>query len=82
VGQYQPTQLKLYNPDAIARYYSYRPWLAWGRLLRIISSFAVFIISLKWDEWLDKVEQNKVKRAIQLRELLLKLVKPSPPDLT
>ncbi|MEH2416799.1 ABC1 kinase family protein [Nostoc sp.] len=70
MGQFQPTQLKLYNPDAIARYYSYRPWLAWGRLLRIIWSFAGFLLSLKWDEWLDQVEQNKGKRAIQLRELL------------
>ncbi|AVH70472.1 ABC1 kinase family protein [Nostoc sp. 'Lobaria pulmonaria (5183) cyanobiont'] len=73
MGQYQPAQLKLYNPDAIARYYSYRPWLAWGRLLRIIFSFAGFILSLKWDEWQDRVEQNKVKRAIQLRELLTRL---------
>jgi predicted unusual protein kinase regulating ubiquinone biosynthesis (AarF/ABC1/UbiB family) len=73
VGQYQPALLKLYNPEAIARYYSYRPWLAWGRLLRIISSFAGFILSLKWDEWQDKVEQNKGKRAIQLRELLTRL---------
>nr|WP_230968023.1 AarF/ABC1/UbiB kinase family protein [Nostoc sp. WHI] len=73
VGQYQPAELKLYNPDAIARYYSYRPWLAWGRLLRIIWSFAGFILSLKWDEWQDKVEQNKAKRAIQLRELLTRL---------
>lgn len=73
MGQYQPAQLKLYNPDAIARYYSYRPWLAWGRLLRIIFSFAGFIFSLKWDEWQDKVEQNKGKRAIQLRELLTRL---------
>ncbi|MEH2248596.1 ABC1 kinase family protein [Nostoc sp.] len=73
MGQYQPAGLKLYNPDAIARYYSYRPWLAWGRLLRIIFSFAGFIFSLKWDEWLDKVEQNKGKRAIQLRELLTRL---------
>ncbi|MHC5726779.1 MAG: ABC1 kinase family protein, partial [Nostoc sp.] len=70
MGQFQPTQLQLYNPDAIARYYSYRPWLAWGRLLRIIWSFAGFILSLKLDEWQDKVEQNKGKRAIQLRELL------------
>ncbi|MEH2373214.1 ABC1 kinase family protein [Nostoc sp.] len=70
MGQFQPTQLQLYNPDAIARYYSYRPWLAWGRLLRIIWSFAGFILSLKWDEWQDQVEQNKGKRAIQLRELL------------
>ncbi|MEH1874790.1 ABC1 kinase family protein [Nostoc sp.] len=73
MGQYQPAQLQLYNPDAIARYYSYRPWLAWGRLLRIIFSFAGFILSLKWDEWQDKVEQNKGKRAIQLRELLTRL---------
>jgi len=73
VGQYQPAELKLYNPDAIARYYSYRPWLAWGRLLKIIWSFAGFILSLKWDEWQDKVEQNKGKRAIQLRELLTRL---------
>ncbi|MEH2330217.1 ABC1 kinase family protein [Nostoc sp.] len=73
MGQYQPAQLKLYNPDAIARYYSYRPWLAWGRLLRIIFSFAGFILSLKWDEWQDRVEQNKVKRAIQLREMLTRL---------
>ncbi|MEH2380998.1 MAG: AarF/ABC1/UbiB kinase family protein [Nostoc sp.] len=70
MGQFQPTQLQLYNPDAIARYYSYRPWLAWGRVLRIIWSFAGFIFRLKWDEWQDQVEQNKGKRAIQLRELL------------
>ncbi len=73
MGQYQPALLKLYNPEAIARYYSYRPWLAWGRILRIIFSFAGFILSLKWDEWQDKVEQNKGKRAIQLRELLTRL---------
>ncbi len=73
MGQYQPALLKLYNPEAIARYYSSRPWLAWGRLLRIISSFVGFILSLKWDEWQDKVEQNKGKRAIQLRELLTRL---------
>ncbi|MBD2725413.1 AarF/ABC1/UbiB kinase family protein [Nostoc sp. FACHB-892] len=73
MGQYQPALLKLYNPEAITRYYSSRPWLAWGRLLRIISSFAGFILSLKWDEWQDKVEQNKGKRAIQLRELLTRL---------
>ncbi|MDZ8051016.1 MAG: ABC1 kinase family protein [Aulosira sp. ZfuVER01] len=70
MGQYQSAQLRRYNPDAIASYYRYRPWLAWGRLLRIILSFAGFIISLKWDEWQNQVEQNKRKRATQLRELL------------
>ncbi|MEA5553154.1 AarF/ABC1/UbiB kinase family protein [Anabaena cylindrica UHCC 0172] len=73
MGQYQPAQLKQYNPDAIARYYRYRPWLAWGRLLRIILSFAGFILGLKWDEWQNQVEQNKGKRATQLRELLTHL---------
>ncbi|MDZ8188498.1 MAG: AarF/ABC1/UbiB kinase family protein [Nostoc sp. ChiSLP02] len=73
MGQYQPAQLKRYNPEAIARYYRYRPWLAWGRLLRILWSFAGFVLSIKFDEWQDKVEQNKVKRAIQLRKLLTAL---------
>ncbi|OUL26597.1 hypothetical protein BV372_26535 [Nostoc sp. T09] len=73
MGQYQSAQLRRYNPDAIARYYSYRPWLAWGRLLTIIWSFAGFILSLKWDEWQNQVEQNKRKRATQLRELLTRL---------
>nr|WP_174783679.1 AarF/ABC1/UbiB kinase family protein [Dolichospermum sp. UHCC 0259] len=56
-----------------ARYFRYRPWLAWGRLLRIIWSFAGFIFSLKWDEWQDQVEENQGKRATQLRTLLTNL---------
>ncbi|MCG6135060.1 MAG: AarF/ABC1/UbiB kinase family protein [Nostoc sp. LLA-1] len=73
MGQYQPAQLRRYNPDAIARHYRYRPWLAWGRMLKIIWYFAGFILSLKWDEWQDQIELNKGKRAIQLRELLTRL---------
>ncbi len=73
VGQYQPGQLKRYNPDAIARYYRFRPWLAWGRLFKITWSFATFILGLKWDEWQNQVEQNKGKRATQLRQLLTRL---------
>ncbi|WP_414754781.1 ABC1 kinase family protein [Anabaena sp. CCY 9910] len=73
MGQYQPGQLKRYNPDAIARYYRFRPWLAWGRLFKITWSFATFILGLKWDEWQNQVEQNKGKRATQLRQLLTRL---------
>lgn len=73
VGQYQAAQLKQYNPDAIARYYRHRPWQAWGRLLRIIWFIAGFILSLKWDEWQNQVEQNQGKRATQLREMLTRL---------
>jgi predicted unusual protein kinase regulating ubiquinone biosynthesis (AarF/ABC1/UbiB family) len=73
VGQYQSTELKQYNPEAIARYFRYRPWLVWGRLLSIIWSFAVFIFSLKWDEWQEQVEENQGQRAIELRNLLTRL---------
>jgi predicted unusual protein kinase regulating ubiquinone biosynthesis (AarF/ABC1/UbiB family) len=73
VGHYQPAQLKQYNPEAIASYYRYRPWLALARLLRILFSFAVFIFSLQWDEWRNQVEQNRGKRATQLRKLLTNL---------
>ncbi|RAM51664.1 MAG: AarF/ABC1/UbiB kinase family protein [Hapalosiphonaceae cyanobacterium JJU2] len=62
-----------YDPDEIAKFYRYRPWLAWRRSLRIIWSFAIFILSLKLDEWQNQVEQNKLKRATQLRELLTRL---------
>jgi predicted unusual protein kinase regulating ubiquinone biosynthesis (AarF/ABC1/UbiB family) len=73
VGQYQPGELKRYNPEAIARHYRYRPWLAWGRMLKIIWYFAGFIFGLKWDEWQNQIEENKGKRASQLREILTKL---------
>ncbi len=62
-----------YDPKVIARYYGYRPWLAWARAIKIVWFFAVFILSLKWDEWRNQEEQNKLKRAIQLRQLLTRL---------
>jgi predicted unusual protein kinase regulating ubiquinone biosynthesis (AarF/ABC1/UbiB family) len=62
-----------YDPDAIARYYRYRPWLAFARALVIIWNFTGFIFGLKWDEWLNQVEQNKLKRAVQLRQMLTRL---------
>lgn len=73
MGQYQPAQLTSYNPKAIARYYSLRPWLAIARAIKVVWFFAGFILGLKWDEWRGKVEPNKLKRAIQLREILTRL---------
>ncbi|WP_067775590.1 ABC1 kinase family protein [Nostoc sp. NIES-3756] len=73
MGQYQPGQLKRYNPDDIARYYRYRPWLSLGRLFKITWYFVTFILGLKWDEWQNQVEQNKGKRATQLRTILTRL---------
>jgi len=73
VAQYQLAQLKRYNPEAIAQYYRYRPWLAFWRAFKILWFFAGFILALKWDDWQNSVEQNKLKRAAQLREILTRL---------
>jgi predicted unusual protein kinase regulating ubiquinone biosynthesis (AarF/ABC1/UbiB family) len=62
-----------YNAKAIAGYFRYRPWLAWARALKIIWNFVIFVLSLKWDDWQGKVEQNQPKRAAQLREVLTRL---------
>ncbi|OKH44470.1 hypothetical protein NIES2101_28305 [Calothrix sp. HK-06] len=73
MGQYQPTQLIRYSPDAVASYYRFRPWRVWARAIKIIWNFVGFILGLKSDEWFDRVEQNKLKRATQLRMMLTKL---------
>lgn len=73
MGQHQLAQLKRYSSDAIARYYRYRPWLALARAFKIIWYFAGFILSLKWDDWRDQEEENKFKRATQLRQILTRL---------
>ncbi len=73
MGQYKLAQLKRYNSEAIAQYYGFRPWLAFWRSFKIIWFFAGFILGLKWDEWQNSVEQNKLKRAAQLREILTRL---------
>ncbi|WP_375340469.1 ABC1 kinase family protein [Plectonema radiosum] len=73
MGQYQLAQLMSYNPNAIARYYSLRPWLAIARAIKVVWFFAGFILGLKWDEWRGEVERNKFKRAIQLRQILTTL---------
>ena len=74
MGQHQLSENnRRYNSDAIARYYRYRPWRVFWRAFSVIWSFAGFILSLKSDEWLNKLEQNKLKRAAQLRQLLTRL---------
>ena len=73
MAQYQLAQLKRYNPEAIAQYYRYRPWLAFWRAFKILWFFAGFILAMKWDDWQNSVEQNKLKRAAQLREILTRL---------
>lgn len=73
MGQYQLAQLRRYDAEAIAQHYRYRPWLLLWRAFRVIWLFAGFILGLKWDEWQNQVEQNKLRRAAQLREILTRL---------
>ena len=65
--------IRRYDAEAIARQHRSRPWAAIWRALTIIWFFARFVFSLKWDDWLNQAEQNKLKRAAQLRELLTRL---------
>lgn len=66
-------RLKCYDPEEIARYYQRRPWKAIWRTISILWFTIGFLLGFAWDEWIDRAEQNKLKRAAQLRELLTKL---------
>jgi predicted unusual protein kinase regulating ubiquinone biosynthesis (AarF/ABC1/UbiB family) len=73
VGQQSFTQLRRYDADVIARYYRRRPWRAFWRALKIVWLFTGLVLGLKWDDWQDRVEQHRTKRASQLREILINL---------
>ncbi len=74
MGQYQLAQNnRSYNPNAIAKYYRFRPWLVLGRIITILWNFTGFILALQWDEWQGKAEENQPKRAIQIRKILTRL---------
>lgn len=74
MGQYQVSQEnRRYNPEALVKYYRFRPWLVWGRILTIIWYFSGFIVGMKTDEWFGKAEENQPKRATQLRKIITRL---------
>ena len=73
-----PAQLPIapqrrYSADEIARYYRSRPLVVIWRILTVVWFFSRFVLSLKWDEWRNRTEQNKFKRATQLRKMLTRL---------
>ncbi len=70
LGKRQP---KDYDAKAIAQYYRSRPWLYIWRALTIVWFFGVFLFHLQWDQWQHKTEQNKYKRASELRQILTRL---------
>ncbi|NEP46329.1 MAG: AarF/ABC1/UbiB kinase family protein, partial [Okeania sp. SIO2H7] len=62
-----------YDPEAIARYYRYRPWLAIWRSITVIWYFGGFIIGLLWDKWRHPEIEHTPERATQLREIITRL---------
>ncbi len=68
-----PTEGPRYNPEAIAARYRKRPLQVWRRQLKIVWNFAIVALSLWWDKKRNRVAQNELKRAVQLREIITKL---------
>lgn len=62
-----------YDAQAIAQYYRQFPFLILRRLVAIVWILGRFFLHLKLDQWRGLEEQNKYKRARELRELLTKL---------
>jgi predicted unusual protein kinase regulating ubiquinone biosynthesis (AarF/ABC1/UbiB family) len=67
------SQLRQYDPAAIAAYYRFRPWLVLARALKIVVYFASFLLGLQLDQVMGQVEANQCQRANQLRDLLTAL---------
>jgi predicted unusual protein kinase regulating ubiquinone biosynthesis (AarF/ABC1/UbiB family) len=62
-----------YDPDAMTRYYRWRPWKIVWRSLQISWMFGWFVLGLKLDQWTGREDSNVPFRAIQLRKLLTNL---------
>lgn len=62
-----------YDPDAITRYYRWRPWKIVWRSLQILWMFGWFVGCLFLDKWTGRIDRNLPRRAIQLRKLLTNL---------
>ncbi len=73
MSQQQLNQMKRYDSEAIARYYHLRPWKSIWRALSIVWSFAWLWLSVQSDDWFNRADANKLKRAAQLRQLLTRL---------
>jgi predicted unusual protein kinase regulating ubiquinone biosynthesis (AarF/ABC1/UbiB family) len=73
VSQSLLSQLRKYEPSAIARYYRVRPWLVVARALKILWFFTGFVLGLQIDRSVGTEFANRHMRANQLRELLTAL---------
>ena len=69
----QLDQMRVYDRAQIAHYYRRRPWQVIGRAISIFWNFAGFLLGLLWDRLFRRQERNRLRRAVQFRELLTHL---------
>jgi predicted unusual protein kinase regulating ubiquinone biosynthesis (AarF/ABC1/UbiB family) len=65
--------IERYDPEAIAKYYRWRPWLALWRVCRVLWLFGSWLLGWQLDRVVGTAETNKSRRAEQLRDILTKL---------
>ncbi|MEM9906296.1 MAG: AarF/ABC1/UbiB kinase family protein [Cyanobacteria bacterium P01_D01_bin.44] len=71
-----PTSLEdilVYDPAAIAAYYSRRPLQIVLRLIEILWLFSGYGLGLLWDKTTRRSQKNELRRAVQLRRILTQL---------
>ncbi len=73
VSQQQLSQLRRYDPQAIADYYNKRPWLVIWRAITVVWLFSGFLIGLLIDRSMGYTQANQEQRANQLREIITRL---------
>lgn len=68
-----PNALWAYDAAVIARHFRWRWWTLATRVVQILWWLGTFILGLKLDQWFHREEQNRQKRASQLRQVLIDL---------
>ncbi|KAL7145143.1 hypothetical protein ABFS83_07G060000 [Erythranthe nasuta] len=63
----------VYDPDTIASYWGKRPRAVATRIVQLTSVAGGFLSRLVWDLINNKIKENEVRRAIELREIVTSL---------
>ncbi|KAL0376895.1 UNVERIFIED_CONTAM: hypothetical protein Scaly_0807100 [Sesamum calycinum] len=63
----------VYDPDSIATYWGKRPRAVATRIVQLMSVAGGFLSRLAWDLINNKIKENEVARAIELREIVTSL---------
>ncbi|MEB3289964.1 MAG: AarF/ABC1/UbiB kinase family protein [Leptolyngbya sp.] len=68
-----PDTLWTYDAAVIARQFRWRWWMLGTRIVQILWWLGTFVLGLTFDRWFQREEQNRQKRASQLRQVLIDL---------